>query len=105
MATIHESYKLSDYFAKPDDRCILYNEIIRTTFGLMSQQDHDIQIAVKTRVEPPQFPGHTNYARSVKQPFPSDIGLRFYREMSVATIGPFQMLRSMCVIDNNFTIV
>jgi hypothetical protein len=51
-----------------------------------------------TRVEPPQkcyiaqIPGHTNYARSVRQPFPSNTGLRFSREMAVATVGPFQML-------------
>jgi hypothetical protein len=73
--------------------------------------DHDVKIAVGTRVEPPQngyiaqIPGHTNYARSVRQPFPSNTGLRFSREVAVATIGPFQMLRSLCVIDTNFTIL
>jgi hypothetical protein len=71
----------------------------------MSKKDHDVQIAAGTRVEPPQIPGHTNYARSVRQSFPSNTGLRFFREMAVATIGPFQMLRSLCVIDTNFTIL
>jgi hypothetical protein len=46
-----------------------------------------------------KIPGNTNYARSVRQPFPSNTGLRFSREMAVATIGPFQMLHSLCVID------
>jgi hypothetical protein len=72
---------------------------------------HDVQIAVGTRIETPQncyiaqIPGHTNYARSVRQPFPSNIGLHFSREMAVATIGPYQMLRSLCVIDTNVTIL
>jgi hypothetical protein len=41
----------------------------------VSYSDHDVQIAVGTRVEKPQnfyfaqIPGHTNYARSVRQPF------------------------------------
>jgi hypothetical protein len=48
--------------------------------GGTSQEDHDVQIAVGTRVEPPQncysvqIPGHTNYARSGRQPFPSNTG-------------------------------
>jgi hypothetical protein len=64
-----------------------------------------------TRVEPPQnchmaqIPEHTNYARSVRQPFPSNIGLLFSREMAVATVRPFQMLRSLFVIDTNFMIL
>jgi hypothetical protein len=52
-----------------------------------------------------KIPGHTNYARLVRQPFPSNTGLCFSREMAVATIGPFQMLRTLCVIDTNFTIL
>jgi hypothetical protein len=36
-----------------------------------------------------QIPGHTNYARSARQSFSSYTGLRFSREMAVATIGPF----------------
>src|SRR5215510_13649242 len=80
----------------------LCNGNVHTTFGSTSSVDHDVQIAFGTRVEPPQIPGHTNYARSVRQPFPSSIGLHFSREMEVATIRPFQMLRSLCVIDKNF---
>jgi hypothetical protein len=63
------------------------------------------------RVDPPQncyivqIPGRTNHTQSVKQPFPSNNGLRFSREMSIATIGPFQILRSLCVIHTNFTIL
>jgi hypothetical protein len=73
--------------------------------------DHDFQIAVEMRAEPPQncynaqIPGYTNYARSVRQPFPSNTDLRFSSEMAKATIGPFQMLRSMCVIDTNLAIL
>jgi hypothetical protein len=73
--------------------------------------DYDVQIALGARVEPPQnsyitqIQGQTNYARSAKQPFPSNTGLRFSCEMAVATIGPFQMSRSLCVIDMNFTIL
>jgi hypothetical protein len=40
--------------------CILCNETAHTTFGSTSQEDHDVQIAVGTRVEPPQ----TNRANS-----------------------------------------
>jgi hypothetical protein len=49
----------------------------------------------KLRVELPQncyiaqIPGHTDYARSVRQPFPSNTDLCFFREIAVATIGPF----------------
>jgi hypothetical protein len=74
----------------------------------VSYSDHNVQIAVRTRVEPSQncyivqFPGHTNYARSVRQPLPSNTGLRF-REIAVATIGAFQIIHSLCVIDTNFT--
>jgi hypothetical protein len=77
----------------------------------VSYSDHDVKIAVGTRVEPPQngytsqIPGHTNHALSVRQPFPSNSVLRFSREMAVATIGPFQMLRSLCVTDTNFTML
>jgi hypothetical protein len=101
---IQGAYKLPEYFAKLDDRCILCNKIVHTTFGSTSQEDHDVQIAVGTSVESPQIPGHTNYARSVRQTFPSNTGLHFSREMAVATIGLFQMLRSLCVIDKNFAI-
>jgi hypothetical protein len=58
-------------------------------------------MAFGTRVKPPQnsytaqIPGHTNYARSVRQPFSSNTGLRFSREMAVATVGQFQMLLSL----------
>jgi hypothetical protein len=85
--------------------CILCNKIVHTTFGSTSLEDHDVHIAVGTRVEPPQIPGHINYAPSVRQPFPSNTGFRFSREMAVTTIVLFQMLRSLCVIDPNFTIL
>jgi uncharacterized FAD-dependent dehydrogenase len=63
----------------------------------VSCSDHDVQIDVGTRVELPQnyiaqIPGHTNYARSVRQPFPSNTSFYFSRKMAVATIGPFQIL-------------
>jgi hypothetical protein len=63
----------------------------------VSYSDNEIQISVGTRVEPPQnryiaqIQGHANYARSVRQPFLSNTGLRFSREMAVATIRPFQI--------------
>jgi hypothetical protein len=82
----------------------------RELFGV-SYSDYDVQIAVGTSVEPPQncyiaqIPGHTNYSRSVRQPFFSNTGLRFSREMGLAIIGPFQMLRLLCVIDTDFTIL
>jgi hypothetical protein len=102
---VQGAYKLSDYFSKPDDRCILCNEVVHTTFGSTSQEDHDVQITVGTHIVPTQIPGHTNYSRSVRQPFSSSTGLRFTREMAVVTIGPFQILRSLCVIGTNFTIL
>jgi hypothetical protein len=82
--------------------------IERGTFAV-SYSD-DVQIAFGTRVEPPQncyiaqIPGHAKHARSVRQPVPSNTGLRFSREMAVETMGPFQMLRLLCVIDMSFTI-
>jgi hypothetical protein len=54
---IQGAYKLSKYFTKLDDRCIC-NEIVHTIFRSKSQEDHDVQIAVGTRVGPPQIPGH-----------------------------------------------
>jgi hypothetical protein len=108
-------YKLSEYFAKPYFNKYWTEIHVVTTIWKRNVcsfiSDHDVQIAVGTRVEPPQnyyiaqIPGHTNYARSVKQQFPSNTGLRFSCEMAVATIWPFQMLRSLCVIDTNFTIL
>jgi hypothetical protein len=65
-------------------------------------------LIVGAPVEPPQncyiaqIPRHTNYARSARPPFPSNTGLRFSREMALATIGPFQMLRTLCVIPHEF---
>jgi hypothetical protein len=99
------AYILSEYFSKLDDRCILCNEIVHTTFGSTSQEDHDVQIAAGTRVEPPQISRPTNYAWSVRQPFPSNTVLRFSREMAVAAIGQFQLLLSLYAIDTNFTIL
>jgi hypothetical protein len=69
-----------------------------------------VQTAAGTRVEPPQncyiaqIPGHTNYARSVRQLFPSNNGLRFSRDLAKGSTEPFQMLRSLCVIDTNLKI-
>jgi hypothetical protein len=111
-------------FVRINCRSILQNHIFTSTeqkymmllplergMFAVSYSDHDVQIAFGTRVEPPQncymaqIRGHTNYARSVRQPFPSSTGLRFSHEMTVATIGSFQMLRSLCVIDTNFKIL
>jgi hypothetical protein len=36
--------------------------------------------------------------------FPPTMVYAFPGEMAVATVGPFQMLRLLCVIDMNFTI-
>jgi hypothetical protein len=110
---IQSAYILSEYFAKSYFNKF-WTEIHDVTTILKRDvcsfiSDHSVQIAVGTRVETPQnsyiaqIPGHTNYARPVRQPFPSNTGLRFSREMAVATIGPFQMLRTLCVIDTNFT--
>jgi hypothetical protein len=52
----------------------------------VSYSDHDVQIAVGTRVEPPQncyiaqIQGHTHYARSVRQLFPSNTGFPARRQ-------------------------
>jgi hypothetical protein len=95
----------SNYRVRINCRSILYNYIFTNTeqkymmllpfergMFAVSYSDHDVQIAVATRVEPPQncyitqIPGHTNYAQSVRQPFPSNTGLRFSSEMAVTTI-------------------
>jgi hypothetical protein len=108
------AYKLLEYFVKPyfhkywteiHDVTIIWK---RNVCSFIS--GHDVQNAAGTRVELPQncyiahIPGHTNYAQSVRQPFPSNTGLRF-SEMAVATTGPFKMLHSLRVIDTNFTIL
>jgi hypothetical protein len=113
-AKVQSAYKLSEYFAKPYFHKY-WTEIHVTTIWKRNVcsfiSDHDVQIAVGMHVEPPQnchiaqIPEHTNYARSVRQPFPSNIGLRISREITVATIGRFQILHSLCVIDTNFTIL
>jgi hypothetical protein len=79
MHKLQGAYKLSKYFAKLDDSCILCNETVHTTCGSTSQEDQDVKISVGTRVEPQQIPRHTNYARSMRQQFPSNTGLRFSR--------------------------
>jgi hypothetical protein len=92
-------------FTNTEQKYMMLLPFEREMFAVL-YSDHDVQISVGTRVEPPQhcyiaqIPEHTNYARSVRQPF-----LRFSREMAVATKRPFQMLRSLCVIDTNFTIL
>jgi hypothetical protein len=48
----------------------------------VSYSDHDVQIDVGTRVEPPQnyiaqIPEHTNYAWSVRQLFPPTLVFTF----------------------------
>jgi hypothetical protein len=64
----------------------------------VSYSDQDVQISFGMRVEQPQnfciaqIPEYTNYARSARQPFPSNTGLSFSREMAVATIKLFQNL-------------
>jgi hypothetical protein len=74
----------------------------------VSFSDDDVRVAFGTRVELSQncyiaqIPGHTNYARSVRQPFSPIAGLRFSREMALATLGPFQILCSPCVIRHEF---
>jgi hypothetical protein len=102
MQSVQSAYKLSEDFAKPyfykywtemhDVTTILKRYVCCFIVTLNS---FDVR---PTRVEPPQncyiaqIPGHTNYAWSVRQPFPSNTGLRFSRKMAVATIGPFQIL-------------
>jgi hypothetical protein len=63
----------------------------------VSYSDHDIQIVARMCIEPPQYcyiaqiPGHTNYARSVRQ----HTGLCFSCEMAVATLEPFSVIRGL----------
>jgi hypothetical protein len=108
------AYKLSEYFAKTYFHKH-WTEIhdVTTNWKMnvcSSISYHDVQIAVGTRVEPPQnyyiaqIPEHTDYARSV-----AANSLQHWftlsLEMTIAIIGPFQMLRSPSVIDTNFTIL
>jgi hypothetical protein len=103
----YRSILQNNFFTNTEQKYIMLLPFDRGMFAVSLVTT--VQIAVGTRVEPPQniyialIPGHANYARSVRQPFSSHTGLRFSREMAVATIGPFQMLRSLCVIDTNFT--
>jgi hypothetical protein len=104
------AYKLSEYFAKPYFQKY-WTEIHDVTTIWKKNVCNFLETlnAFDVPVEPPQnhyiaqITGHTNYARSVRQLFPSNTGLRFSREMTVTTIKPFWMLRSLCVIDMNFT--
>ena len=52
-----------------------------------------------------QYTDAYKLSEEVRQPFPFNTGLRFSRQMAAATIGPFQMLRSLCVIDTNCTVL
>jgi hypothetical protein len=102
---IQGAYKLSEYFAKLDDRCILCNENVHTTFGSTSQEGPDVQIAVGTRVEPPQIPGHTNYDRSVRQQFPLQQWFTLFPRDGSGDYRTIPNVSSLCVIDANFTIL
>jgi hypothetical protein len=76
---IRGAYKLSEYFAKPYFHKYWTETHDVTTIWkrnvCSSISDHDVQIAIGTRVEPPQkfyiapIPGHTNYTQSVRQLF------------------------------------
>ena len=52
-------------------------------------------------LRPQIIQGAYKLSEEARQPFPSNTGLRFSREMAVATIGPFQMLRSLCVCNRH----
>jgi hypothetical protein len=97
-------------FTNTEQKYMMLLPFERVMFAV-SYSNHDVQIAVGTRVHRPnncyiaQIPGHTNYTLSVRQQFPPNIGLCFSRVMAVAIIGSFQMLHSLCVIDTNFTIL
>jgi hypothetical protein len=115
LREVQGAYKLSEYFAKPYfHKYWTYVQDVTTiwkwnvcsfivTLNLFDVRHTCDTADVQTILT--QIPGRTNYARSVRQPFPSNNGLRFSREMAVATIRPFQMLPSLCVIDTNFTIL
>jgi hypothetical protein len=76
-------------FTNTEQKYMMLLPFERGMFAVL-YSNHDVQIAFGTRVEPPQncyiaqIPGHTNYARSARQQFPSKAGLRFSREMAVA---------------------
>jgi hypothetical protein len=91
LSLMTDASSVTKLFIPPSDRRLSRT----TTFKLPSERALNCH----------KIPGHTNYVRSVRQPFPSNTDLRFSREMAVATIGPLQMLRSLCVIDTNFTIL
>jgi hypothetical protein len=94
-----------------DDRCSLCREIVHTTFGLTTLEDHDVQIAVGMPVEPPQrcyfsqIQAHTNYALLEGQPFCQTMMYAFPREMALAALRPFQMYVHCVVFDTNFNIM
>jgi hypothetical protein len=105
-------YKLSEYFAKPyfhkywtkiHDVTTIWKRNVCSF--IVTLNAIDVRPCVPQNCYIVQIPGHTNYAQSVRQPFPSNTGFRFSRKMAVATIGPSQILRSLCVIDMNFTIL
>jgi hypothetical protein len=68
----------------------------------VSYSDHDVQIDFGMRSEPPQncyiaqIPGHTNYVRSVRKPFPSNTGLYFSHEMAVVTRTIQNVMFTVC---------
>jgi hypothetical protein len=85
LSLMTDASSVTKLFTPPSDRCLKRT----TTSKLPSERTLNRH----------KIPGNTNYAWSVRQPFPSNTGLRFSREMAVATIGQFQMLSSLCVID------
>jgi hypothetical protein len=90
----------------------LGREIVHTTFGLTTLEDHNVQIAVGTPLEPPQHcyfsqnQAHTNYVRSVgRAAILSNNDVCFSREMALASLRPFQMYVYCVVFDTNFNIM
>jgi hypothetical protein len=95
------AHKLSEYFAKPYFH--KYWSEIHYVTTIWKKNIFSFIVTLNafnvrpTRVEQPQkcfiaqISGHTNYAQSVRQPFPSNTGLRFSHQMAIANIGPFQI--------------
>jgi hypothetical protein len=99
---IQSAYKLSEDFAKPyfykywieinDVTSIWKTNVCSFIVTLNAFDVHPTRVEAPLNCYTAKIPGQTNYARSARQPFPSNTGLHFSREMAVTTIGPFQVL-------------
>jgi hypothetical protein len=107
---IQGAYKLSECFAKPyfhkywteirDVTTIWKRNVCSfiVTLNAFDVRPHTWHSRCPGGTPIPAKPSRACLVWCSRLPFPSNTGICFSHEMAVATVGPFQMLRSLCVI-------